>query len=143
MSQQATDGKWLELETAATAPLIPEWDISNCWTWTDWPQREAEFPDSTGQDIGIDCVALRGSDGKYVAIQCKSRQLDEYGAGAAVAKGELDKFVAATSGDFWAERWLVTNGDVPIAAPAMQMIHVTGKPVKRVVPKSALFNPAS
>ena len=132
MSQQATDGKWLELETADIATLIPEWDISNCWTWPNWPERDAEFPDSTGQDIGIDCVAARRSDGKYIAIQCKSRHLDGYGAGAAVNKGELDKFVAATSGDLWAERWLVTNGDVPIAGPAMQMIHITGKPVKHV-----------
>ena len=132
MSQQATDGKWLELETADIAPLIPEWDISNCWTWPDWPEREAEFPGSTGQDIGIDCVATRRSDGKHVAIQCKSRLLDEYGVGAAVNKSELDKFVAATSGDLWAERWLVTNGDIPIAGPAMQMIYITGKPVKHV-----------
>ena len=64
MSQQATDGKWLELETADTAPLIPEWDVSNCWTWPDWPGRDAKFPDATGQDIGIDCVAVRRSDGK-------------------------------------------------------------------------------
>ena len=132
MNPQATDGSWLERQTAAIAPYIPDWDISECWTWPEWPQREAEFPDTTGQDIGIDCIAVRRSDQRYIAIQCKSRQLDEYGAGAAVNKGELDKFVAATSGNLWAERWLVTNGDVPIAGPAMQMIHVTGKPVKHV-----------
>ena len=132
MNPQATDGSWLESLTADVAPHIPEWDISECWTWPEWPEREAEFPDATGQDIGIDCVAVRRSDDRYIAIQCKSRQLDKYGAGAAVNKGELDKFVAATSGDLWAERWLVTNGDVPIAGPAMQMIHVTGKPVKHV-----------
>ena len=132
MNPQITDGSWLERQTATIAPYIPDWDISECWTWPEWPEREAEFPDATGQDIGIDCIAVRRSDERYIAIQCKSRQLDEYGAGAAVNKGELDKFVAATSGNLWAERWLVTNGDVPIAAPAMQMIHVTGKPVKHV-----------
>ena len=132
MNPQPTDGSWLERQTAAIAPYIPDWDISECWTWPEWPEREAEFPDATGQDIGIDCIAVRRSDERYIAIQCKSRQLDEYGAGAAVNKGELDKFVAATSGNLWAERWLVTNGDVPIAGPAMQMIHVTGKPVKHV-----------
>ena len=132
MNHQSTDGSWLERQTADIATYIPEWDISQCWTWPEWPHREQEFPDSTGQDIGIDCIAVRRSDQRYIAIQCKSRQLDEHGAGAAINKGELDKFVAATSGDLWAERWLVTNGDVPIARPAMQMIHVTGKPVKHV-----------
>ncbi len=57
-------------------PLIKEWDISACYLWTKWPERETYFPDTTGQDIGIDAVAIRRSDGEHIAIQCKARKLD-------------------------------------------------------------------
>ena len=46
------------------------------------------FPSSTNQDIGIDVVAVRGGDGRHVAIQCKSWRL-ENGMPAAIQKSEL------------------------------------------------------
>ena len=59
-------------------------------------------------------MGIRRSDGEYIAIQCKSRQLDEHGRGDPIAKHETDKFANASSGLFWAERWIVTNGDNPL-----------------------------
>ena len=110
-SAQQTDGKWLENITVLTAPLIREWDIEHCYLWTEWSEREARFPSTTNQDIGIDAVAVRRSDGEHIAIQCKARQLDEHGHGADITKAEIDKFANASAGDFWTERWIVTNGD--------------------------------
>ena len=69
MSQQDTDGKWLERLTRDWAPLIADWDISDAWLWDDWPDRKTK-------DLGIDVVARRKSDGRLIAIQCKSRKLD-------------------------------------------------------------------
>ena len=107
-SSQPTGGKWLEHLTAEVAPHIREWDITRAYPWADWPENP------TGQDIGIDIVAIRRSDGEHIAIQCKSRQLDEHGHGSPINKGEFDSFASASSGDLWAERWIVTNGDNPL-----------------------------
>ena len=92
---QQTRGGWLEATTVAAGPHIKEWDIAACWAWADWPEREECFPRATGQDIGIDAVATRRSDGRHIAVQCKARQLDDNGRGADIAKSELDKFAAA------------------------------------------------
>ena len=132
MSPRVTDGKWLEKATVAAAPHIKEWDLSECWGWADWPERESRFPNTTQQDVGIDAVGVRRSDGEHVAIQCKSRQLDEYGKGAQIAKGETDKFANASSGHLWAERWIVTNGDNPLSANAQSVLSMSDKPVKMV-----------
>ena len=110
-STQQTGGKWLENITILIAPLIGEWDIERCYLWAEWPEREARFPNTTNQDVGIDAVAIRRSDGQHIAIQCKSRQLDEHGRGDPINKGELDKFISSSADALWAERWLVVIGD--------------------------------
>ena len=95
MNPQVTNGKWLEKLTARVAPFIREWDISDAYIWAEWPERECYFPNTTNTDVGIDVVAMRRSDGQHIAIQCKSRQLDERGRGADISKSETDKFVSA------------------------------------------------
>ncbi len=129
-----TQGRWLEAITISAAPLIKEYDLAACHSWADWPEREDHFPETSQQDIGIDAVAQRRSDGAYVAIQCKARQLNEAGQGQDIQKGELDKFVAASSNPLWAERWLVTNGDNQISGNAGQVATMSdpGRPVKLV-----------
>ena len=107
-SRQPTGGKWLEYLTADIAPYIREWDIDHTYLWGDWPDRH------TDQDIGIDVVGVRRGDGNLIAIQCKSRQLNESGRGDSINKAEIDSFASASSDDFWSERWLVTNGDNPL-----------------------------
>ena len=135
MSPQETDGKWLEELTADVGRHIKEWDIVECYRWADWPERETRFPSAAGrQDVGIDAVGIRRSDGAHVAIQCKARQLDDNGRGADIHKVELDKFIAASVNSFWAERWLVTNGDNRVSSQAAQVIAMSDpeRPVKLV-----------
>ena len=131
-SREQTGGKWLENLTVNAGPHIKEWDITQCWSWSEWPEREAHFPGTTNQDVGIDCVAAR-RDGEHIAIQCKSRQLDEYGHGNPITKEEFDSFASASAGDFWAERWIVTNGDNPLGNNVQQTLAMASKPVKMVI----------
>ena len=130
MSKLSTDGKWLEELTAQVAPHIREWDISDAYPWAEWPERESRFPNTTNLDVGIDVVAIRRSDGQHIAIQCKSRQLDERGRGADISKSETDKFVSTSSGAFWAERWLVTNGDNRLSGNTNSALSMQDKPLK-------------
>ena len=96
---QSTDGKWLEDLTARVAPHLKEWDVDEAWPWAEWYEREEYFPETTNLDVGIDVVAKRRSDGRYIAIQCKSRKLDEDGHGNPIHKSEVDKFAMASIGD--------------------------------------------
>ena len=132
-SGQSTDGKWLERLTARVAPHIREWDVSDTYMWGDWPERETLFPGTTNLDVGIDVVAVRRSDGEHIAIQCKSRQLDEHGRGADISARETDRFINASTDGFWAERWLVTNGDNRLSSPSRQVLSMQqDKPLKVV-----------
>ncbi|MDE0158305.1 MAG: DEAD/DEAH box helicase family protein [Gammaproteobacteria bacterium] len=115
-----------------SGPYIKEWDVAECWHWKEWPDREKYFPKTTRQDPAIDAVAKRRSDGQYIAIQCKSRQLDHEGRGDSIKSDEIAKFAATAAGDFWAERWVVTNGDNPLASGAAQSVSMQGKPLKLV-----------
>ena len=132
MNPQDTNGRWLEVVTVEAGPYIKEWDITECWHWDEWPDREVRFRNTTKLDIGIDAVALRRSDGKHIAIQCKSRQLDESGRGSSINSNEIAKFAAASASDFWAERWIVTNGDNPLASGAAQSASMNEKPLKLI-----------
>ena len=108
---EPTGGKWLERLTAQIAPYVKEWDISDCWTWAEWPDREMLLPETTSQDNGIDAVAVDRSNGSFIAIQCKSRQLDETGHGRDFDRPEITSFISESDNDLYAERWLITNGD--------------------------------
>ena len=131
-SSEQTGGKWLENLAVDAGPYIKEWDISQCWPWAEWPERESHFPGTTNQDVGIDCVAVSRSDGEHIAIQCKSRQLDDHGRGSPINKEEFDSFASASADQFWAERWIVTNGDNPLGNNVKQTLAMTTKPVKMV-----------
>lgn len=130
MNSQETDGDWLEVVTVESSPYIKEWDIEECWHWDEWPAREEHFENTTRLDVGIDAVAVRRCDKKYIAIQCKSRRLDDNGRGSSINNNEIAKFAAASAGDFWAERWVVTNGDNPLASGAAQSASMHEKPIK-------------
>ena len=132
MSPFSSDGTWLEYLTVDASPHIKEWDIARSYLWAEWPEREKHFPKTTKQDVGIDVVAVRRSDGEYVAIQCKSRQLDANGRGDPINKSEIDKFASTSAGDFWAERWIVTNGDNPMSGNTQQALSMHQRPIKAV-----------
>ena len=137
-SREQTGGKWLENLTVNAGPHIRDWDIAQCWAWSEWPEREAQFPGTTNQDVGIDCVAVR-RDGEHIAIQCKSRQLDEYGHGNPINKEEFDSFASASADPFWSERWIVTNGDNPLGNNVKQTLAMASKPVKMFIIGSDLL----
>ena len=132
ISTQSTDGKWLEHLTARVAPHIRDWDVADAWVWSEWEERGDVFPGTTSQDVGIDVVAKRRGNEGYVAIQCKSRQLDENGRGSDVGKSETDKFVSASSGSFWSERWIVTNGDVRLSDNTLRALSMHDKRLTQV-----------
>ena len=121
-SAKQTDGRWLERLVVEIAPAIVEWDISETWLWPDWPERENIFPNSQRTDIGIDVVAMRRSDSEPVAIQCKARMLDEEGRGNSIRREEINRFGYASADPFWTERWIVTNGDNPLAPNALATV---------------------
>ncbi len=114
MSPIGTDGKWLEDITVEAGPYIKEWDIERCYRWSEWPDREFHFLGTTNKDIGIDVVGIRRSDGEPIA------------------KHETDKFASASSSSFWAERWLVTNGDNPLSSNARQANSMADSPIREV-----------
>ena len=129
---QTTDGAWLEDLTVMAGHHIREWDLEECWPWAEWPDRLTHYKQSTGQDVGIDVVARRRSDGEYVAIQCKARKLDAAGQGGTIPKGEIDKFISTSSSTLWRERWVVTNGDNPLSENVYAAIPTDQSPIKLV-----------
>ncbi len=126
--QRPTDGKWLEYLTARCASHIADWHVSAAWHWDDWPDKEK---DGYTRDIGIDVVAKRSSDGKFIAIQCKSRQLNEHGRGNNITKVELDKFLATSARPIWAERWVIVMGDTRLS-PNSEAAAGPEKPLKPI-----------
>ena len=76
-------GEWLEKLTADNAPLITSWNLTEAWIWKEWKDRPEKL--RSMPDIGIDVVGKR-PDGKLVAIQCKSRLLDEHGKGHQISQ---------------------------------------------------------
>ncbi len=131
MNPQETDGTWLEELTEQVGPYIREWDVDECYAWAKWPEREDYYPNSNKQDVGIDAVAIR-SGGEYIAIQCKSRQLNADGQGDPIRKSEIDTFANTSSSLLWAERWVVTNGDNPLSANVVAGVAADQKPIKLV-----------
>ena len=134
MNPQQSDGIWLEDLTVQAGPYIKEWDISRCYHWSDWPERETHFPGITQQDVGIDAVAIRRSDGAAIAIQCKARELDASGRGDDIHKVEVDKFIAASVNAVYTERWLVTNGDNQVSANTRRVMEMSDekRPIKLI-----------
>ena len=127
---QQTDGKWLEQLTVNVAPHIKEWDISEAAMWSDWAKTQSRFQNITKQDIGIDVVAVRRSDDKHIAIQCKARKLNEQGQGTNILTDEINKFLASTTCEFWDELWLVTNGSNRVTANTQNRADLRSKPLK-------------
>lgn len=128
----ATDGIWLEDLTVDIGPALADWDVEVIYPWGAWPEREEHFPQSTANDDGIDLVARRRSDGAHIAVQCKSRQLDDTGRGRDIGKDEFDSFSSHSSSSFWSERWLIANGSVRLSDPATRSNQMSDQPVKLV-----------
>ena len=131
MNPQETDGIWLEDLTVQIGHHIKEWDVARCYPWSEWPERNKLYPDSTRQDVGIDVVGVR-SDHQLVAIQCKSRKLNADGRGDPIHKTEIDKFMGTTTAPHWTERWIVTNGDNSLSGNIYSAVAEGQTPIKTV-----------
>ena len=99
----AEQGTWLEELVNDLGTRIPDWDLDEVHSWSDWPDREQHFPGTTANDIGIDNVGVR-SDGALVAIQCKARS-----ANLQLSVDDLGAFALVGLDDQWTERWVVSN----------------------------------
>ena len=131
-ARQQTDGIWLEYLTQDVAVHLRDWNVDGCWRWPGWPEREEVMPGSSPVDDGIDLVARR-RDGGWIAIQVKSRKLDERGEGSQVASAEVDKFLAMASNvNVWAERWMVVNGAVSLGGHSPAKVKASGLPLRVV-----------
>ena len=130
-SLHPTGGTWLEELTQNVGNLLREWDIEECVDWDDWVQTQTVFPTKKSKkDIGIDLVAKRDS-GKLIAIQCKSRQLNKDGSGDQIKFDDISNFMSITQDVVWVERWIITNGDNPLASNALEAQKMTpSNPVK-------------
>ena len=131
-SSQQTDGRWLEEATVRALPHIRELDLSDCWSWQDWPDKHEVLPEAPVHDtVGIDAVARRRSDNRWVAIQVKARELNDDGVGNPIHSAEVDKFLAGASNrEVWAERWLIVNGSVELSGHAPVKADISGAPIK-------------
>ena len=131
-SSQQTDGRWLEEATVRALPHIRELDLSDCWSWQDWPDKHEVLPEAPVHDtVGIDAVARRRSDNRWVAIQVKARELNDDGVGNPIHSAEVDKFLAGASNrEVWAERWLIVNGSVELSGHAPKKVVMSGAPIK-------------
>ncbi len=131
-ARQQTVGVWLEYLTRDVAVHLRDWNVEGCWRWPDWPEREEVMPGSSPMDDGIDLVARR-RDGGWIAIQVKSRKLDERGEGSQVPSAEVDKFLAMASNvNVWAERWMVVNGAVSLGGHSPAKVKASGLPLRVV-----------
>lgn len=87
--------------------LAPEFD--QVYRWVDWPFNGGKA------DTGIDLVARRVEDGRWVAIQCKF-----YLPTTHVQKGQLDSFFEASGHsfttekgvEFFAQRYIISTTDL-------------------------------
>ncbi|MBL7284702.1 DEAD/DEAH box helicase [Corynebacterium godavarianum] len=87
--------------------LAPEFD--QVYRWVDWPFNGGKA------DTGIDLVARRVEDGRWVAIQCKF-----YLPTTHIQKGQLDSFFEASGRsfttekgvEFFAQRYIISTTDL-------------------------------
>ncbi len=133
-AQQHTDGRWLEDLTVDVAPNILDWNVEFCWRWEDWPDRDEVMPEGTpATDVGIDLVARRRDDSRWIAIQVKARRLNHLSEGERVTSDEMNKFLAAAANaEVWAERWMVVNGAVQLGGHSPGKVKMSGAAVKVV-----------
>ena len=68
----------------------------------EWPERTTVFPDSSPEDITIDCVAEDAAGKRLIAIQCKARR-----EGSAITHADVDGFLSAAAAPEFKEAWIV------------------------------------
>ena len=95
-------GRWFEHLFMAVARELPDFQVTDIWTWREWPDR-LRLTGLDGRDTGIDLVA-KLTNGSLVAVQCKCYASDHY-----VSKPDVDSFISASDGDAFDLRWVVST----------------------------------
>ena len=101
-STTSEKGRWFEHLFIAIARELPDFQVTDIWTWREWPER-LELTGLDGRDTGIDLVAKLTS-GSLVAVQCKC-----YERSHRVSKPDVDSFISASDGTAFDLRWVVST----------------------------------
>ena len=94
-------GQWFERLVCHFLKHDPQYQVEDIWRWAEWPDR-VKLTGLDARDNGIDLVA-KVPEG-FVAIQCKC-----YDESRTLAKGDLNSFLAESSREAFALRWLVAS----------------------------------
>ncbi len=98
---------------------------SRVQTYTEWANEQGEY----GQDIGIDLVAELADGKGFVAIQCKC-----YAADKVIQKGDLDKFISASSREAFQHRVFVDTTEKDWGANVQTLIPNLNPKLTRLTP---------
>ena len=101
---QSEKGTLFERLMVAVLPQLQEREVKDCWLWSEWPNR-GRITGLGANDIGIDLIAEK-NNGELVAVQCKFYESERN-----LPKGEVDKFLSASSKDWVSERLLISTTD--------------------------------
>ena len=96
---------------------------SEVWTYGDWAKENGW----TGKDTGIDLVAKLADEEGYAAVQCKF-----YAAKHRIQKGDVDKFLSASSKSPFVRRVFIDTTEVDWGENAEETIRGQSIPVVRV-----------
>ena len=101
-AEDSGDGGWFETLVRTHGPAIRHWNVDAVHKWDEWPERTTVFPDSSPEDITIDCVAEDAAGKRLIAIQCKARR-----EGSAITHADVDGFLSAAAAPEFKEAWIV------------------------------------
>jgi len=97
--------------------------FSGVWTYGDWAKEHGW----SGKDIGIDLVARLADEDGYAAVQCKF-----YSPKHSVQKGDVDKFLSASSKAPFLRRVFVDTTEVDWSENAEETIRGQSIPIVRI-----------
>ena len=101
-AEDSGDGGWFETLVRTHGAAIRHWNVDAVHKWDQWPARTTVFPDSSPEDVTIDCVAEDAARNRLIAIQCKARR-----EGTAITLDDVDGFLSAAAAPEFAEAWIV------------------------------------
>ena len=117
--------KGLAFERLVKALLesLPEYGLSQVWSYSDWPDRKEQLG-LDGTDIGIDLVGQR-KDGSFCAIQCKC-----YDPSHKVSRDDITGFMVESAKKPFTSRIVVATS--PWNGNAEKALDKQNVPVQRI-----------
>ena len=100
-------------------------EYEKIWHYKEWAK---EYPNFSPDDIGTDLVAsIKGSEGKFCAIQCKC-----FGADHSVTKEDIDTFMSSSESDIFEKRILMDTSSQDLGRHARSAIENSSKEFIRI-----------